>query len=232
MAEIGPELKQLDKICLLIFIFEICLRVFVHGWRFFKDPWSIFDFLIVAISIFPAGGNVSVLRAFRVLRALRLITAVPSMRRVVSGLLTALPGMGSITLLLGLIFYVFSVMATTLFAQNFPQEFGTIGLSAYTLFQIMTLDAWSSEVVRPMMDIYPWATIFFIIFILVTSFTVLNLFIGIIVEAMHSQSMQEEQTLKQSMETDLQTIVQDLKYLRSEIKDLKRENRDKVTEHT
>lgn len=224
MNEIGPQLKLLDKIFLSIFIVEIIMRIYVHRLAFFRDPWSIFDFTIVAISVVPAGNNVSVLRAFRVLRALRLITAVPSMRRVVSGLLHAMPGMGSITLLLLLIFYVFSVMATTLFAQDFPKEFGSIALSAYTLFQIMTLDAWSSEVVRPVMEVYPLASIFFIIFILVTSFTVLNLFIGIIVDAMYSQSPGEakKQQTEDKMDQSVSQIIAEINKLREEIRELKK----------
>ena len=101
--------------------------------------------------------------------------------------MAALPGMGSITMLLLLVFYVFSVMATKLYGGEFPEWFGSIGESAYSLFQIMTLESWSMGIVRPVMEQFPMAWIFFITFILCTSFTVLNLFIGIIVSAMQSE---------------------------------------------
>ena len=155
--------------------------------RFFRDPWSLFDFIVVAIALIPATGNLSVLRALRILRVLRLITVVPSLRRVVGGLITALPGMGSIVVLLSLLFYVFAVMATKLFGQSFPEWFGTIGASAYSLFQIMTLESWSMGIVRPVMEQYPYAWAFFVPFIIVTTFAVLNLFIGIVVNAMQTE---------------------------------------------
>jgi voltage-gated sodium channel len=131
-----------------------------------------------------------------VLRVLRVITVVPSLRRVVGALVAALPGMGSIFLLLGLIFYVFSVMATKLFGQSFPNWFGTIGASAYSLFQIMTLESWSMGIVRPVMEVYPHAWAFFVPFILCATFIALNLFIGVIVSALqgeHEQQLKEEQ---------------------------------------
>lgn len=187
MQTFGGLIHVLDGLILVIFVLEIGSRMLVRGWRFWTDGWSVFDFIVVSITFLPGSDNISVLRALRTIRALRLISIVPSMRRVVTGLLNALPGMGSIVVLLTLIFYVFSVMATNMFGAAFPQLFGGIGASAYTLFQVMTLEGWSQEVVRPVMATYPWAWAFFIPFILITSFTVLNLFIGIIVDAMQQQ---------------------------------------------
>jgi voltage-gated sodium channel len=138
----------------------------------------------------PATGNLSVLRALRILRVLRIVGMVPSLKRVVGGLVAALPGMGSILLLLTLVFYVFSVMATKLYGASFPEWFGSIPASAYSLFQIMTLESWSMGIVRPVMEVHPMAWAFFLPFIACRPpFTVLNLFIGIIVSAMQEPSM-------------------------------------------
>ncbi len=187
-----PTLRVLDKICLSIFIVEILMRLYVWRLRFFKDPWSIFDFSVVAIALIPATGPLAVLRALRVLRVLRVLTIVPSMRRVVSALLGALPGLGAIGMLLMLIYYVFAVIATDLFGKAFPDWFGSIGLSLYTLFQVMTLESWSMGISRPVMEQYPYAWLFFVPFILVATFTVLNLFIAIIVNAMQTFAEQDQ----------------------------------------
>lgn len=187
MAEHGSTIHFLDHLILAVFVVEIASRIIVHGRNFWKDPWSIFDFTVIAVTFMPGANNVSVLRALRTIRALRLISIVPSMRRVVNSLVIAIPGMTSIVILLLLIFYVFAVMATKMFGAAFPELFGSIGSSAYSLFQVMTLEGWSQEIVRPIMVQFPWAWAFFIPFILITTFTVLNLFIGIIVDAMQQQ---------------------------------------------
>jgi len=187
MAAIGDPLRALDRAILMVFVAELVAKLMVYRTRFHRDPWNLFDLVVVGIALIPATGSLSVLRALRVLRVLRLVSAVPSMRRVVGALLQAIPGMGSIVALLSLVFYVFSVMTTKLFGATFPEWFGTIPASAYTLFQIMTLESWSMGIVRPVMAVYPHAWAVFIPFLLVTSFTVLNLFIGIIVDAMQSQ---------------------------------------------
>jgi len=202
MAQVGPLLLVLDSIFLTIFVFEIALRLMAHGARFWRDPWSIFDFLVVAVALVPATESLSGLRALRILRVLRLISAVPSMRRVVSGLFRAIPGMGAVVMLLSLIFYVFSVMATMLYGDNFPQYFGTIGESAYSLFQIMTLESWSESIVRPVLDEHPMAWLFFIPFILMTSFAVLNLFIGIIVDSMQEQARERLEAMQEQSHAD------------------------------
>ena len=187
MDAAGPVLVAIDRVVLAIFTLEVLTKLWVYRLSFFRSPWRVFDFLVVSISLIPATGNLSVLRALRILRVLRLISVVPSLRKVVGGLVAALPGMGSIVLLMLLVFYVFSVMATKLYGALFPEWFGSLGASAYSLFQIMTLESWSMGIVRPVMEDFPHAWIFFVVFILCTSFTVLNLFIGIIVSAMQAE---------------------------------------------
>ena len=202
MAVIGPQLDLIDDIVIGIFVVEIATRIFVRRLAFFRDPWSLFDFVVVAIAVMPSTGGFAVLRALRILRVLRLITTVPTLKRVVGGLIAALPGMGSVVALLMLLFYVFSVMATKLFGADFPQWFGSITASAYTLFEIMTLDSWSSGIVRPVMEKYPFAWAFFVPFVVVTAFAVLNLFIGIVVSAMqseHEKEMQVEREAERSL---------------------------------
>lgn len=193
MAAYGTFIHALDKAILAVFVVEIGLRLFVYRWRFFKDPWSVFDFLVVGIALVPATGQFSVLRALRVLRVLRILTIVPSMRRVVGALLGAIPGLISIGLVLLIIYYVFAVIATNLFATAFPEWFGNLGRSFYTLFQIMTLESWSMGISRPVMAQFPYAWAFFISFILIATFTMLNLFIAIIVNAMQTFSEDEHQ---------------------------------------
>ena len=155
MAAAGPLIVALDTVCLSIFVVEIALKLFARGPHFFRSGWNLFDFVIVGISLVPAAQGLSVLRALRILRLLRVLSVTPSLRRVVEGLMNALPGMGSVFLLMGIIFYIGSVMATKLFGAAFPDWFGTIGRSAYSLFQIMTLESWSMGIVRPVMEPTP-----------------------------------------------------------------------------
>ena len=191
MAAAGPLLLTLDRVFLAIFVAELALKLAAHGLAFFRRGWNVFDFVIVGIALVPAAEGMSVLRALRILRVLRVITVAPSLRRVVEGLITALPGMASVFLLMALIFYVAAVMATKLFGDSFPDWFGTIGESAYSLFQIMTLESWSMGIVRPVMETYPHAWAFFVPFILVTTFAVVNLVVGLIVNSM-SEAHSEE----------------------------------------
>ena len=220
MESYGEFLLALDHIILGVFVIEILLRIYAHRLAFFRDPWSLFDFTVVAIALVPASGPLAVLRALRILRVLRLLTLVPSMRRVVGALLGSIPGLSSIALVLLLIYYVFAVIATKLFGEHFPQWFGSIGESLYSLFQIMTLESWSMGIVRPVMVEYPYAWIFFIIFILIATFTMLNLFIAIIVNAMQTFTEEENRARKDALVETRDHIEADL---HSEMAALRRE---------
>lgn len=217
MVTAGPLLMAIDRFILAIFVLEITMRLFVDFRGFWRDPWRIFDFTVVSIALVPAGGALEVLRAFRILRVLRLVSTVPSMRRVVNGLLKALPGMGAIVLLLGLIFFVFSVISTKLFATSFPEWFGTLGASSYTLFQIMTLESWSMGIVRPVMEVFPWSWLLFVPFIVMTAFAVLNLFIGVIVDAMQAQQSAEAHDEREAMSAETSAILMEVRALRREV---------------
>ncbi len=221
MSTVGPVLLFLDQIILVIFVIELLMRFFVHRTRFFHDGWRVFDFIVVGIALIPASAGFAVLRAFRVLRILRLLSVIPSLRGVVTGLVTALPGMGSIVVLMLLVFYVFAVMAAQLFGEAFPQWFGTLGASAYSLFQIMTLESWSMGIVRPVMERFPYAWAFFIPFIMSTTFTVLNLFIGIIVSAMQAEHDQTAAADRSQLHDETTMILKELRELRKEVALLK-----------
>lgn len=221
VAQYGALLHLVDHVLLGVFVVELAAKVVIYRSQFFRDPWRIFDFLVVGISLLPASGPLSILRALRVLRVLRLVSIIPSMRRVVGGLFLALPSMGSIFLLLMLVFYVFAVMATKLYGVDFPVYFGNIAASAFTLFQVMTLEGWAAEIVRPVMDKHPQAWLFFLPFILATSFTVLNLFIGIIVSAMQTEHEAEVQETHAILEEDREEILVELRAIKQELAELK-----------
>jgi len=202
-TEFGFILSLIDRIALTIFTIELISKIVVYKLRFFKDGWNIFDFLIVAVSLIPASGPFSVLRAFRIFRTLRLLSIVPSMKRIIQAIFISIPGILSVGTIIILIFYISSVLTTTFFGDRFYEWFGTIGNSMYTLFQIMTLESWSMGIVRPVMKEFPLAWLFFVPFILVTTFAILNLFIGIIVDAMQQISNDGSHEEKKS-EIDLQ----------------------------
>ena len=229
MAKIGGLLVFVDRIVLGVFVVELALRIAAFGWRFFRDPWNVFDFVVVGIALVPASGPFAVLRALRVLRVLRLISTVPRMRRVVQALLTAIPGMGAIIALLALLFYVGAVIATKLYGGSFPEWFGTLGESLYTLFQVMTLESWSMGIVRPVLEVYPYAWLFFVPFILVTAFTMLNLFIAVIVNAMQSQHDDEnraaDEAAAEAARAEREILLAEVRAIRFELSELRQDSR-------
>lgn len=191
MSVVGPVVLALDVLCISIFVLELAVKLVAFGHRFFRTGWNIFDLVVVSISLVPGAGTVSVLRALRLLRVFRLVSVSPTLRKVVDGLVRALPGMGSVILLLCMIFYVGAVMATKLFGGTFDEWFGTIGRSAYSLFQIMTLESWSMGIVRPVMREYPYAWAFFVPFIMMTTFATVNLFVGLVVNSLQEAASEE-----------------------------------------
>ncbi|MFC7291942.1 ion transporter [Hirschia litorea] len=187
-----------DGIVTSIFVMEIGLKLIAYRWGFFKSGWNVFDLAIVSIALVPGAGPLSVLRAMRVLRVLRLISIVPMLRRIVEALLRAIPGMGAILAVLGLMIYVASVMATTLYSETNPVLFGSLPASALSLFQVMTMDGWRMEVVQPVMDAgHPYAWMFFLTYIVFVSFAVLNLFMALIVESLNDDFREEVQEMEE-----------------------------------
>ena len=225
MAAFGPWLLAIDSLALWVFTAELTMKFIVYRGRFFRDGWNVFDFMIVAIAWLPATGPLAVLRALRIIRVLRLVTVVPQLRKVVGALLQALPGMGSIIGVLLLVFYIAAVMATNLFAADFPDWFGSIGASMFSLCQIMTLESWSMGIVRPVMEVHPNAWLFFVPFIVMTSFTVLNLFIALIVnsmQAMQSDTRESIRTEAVIAHDERTALARQLDELTAEVRSLKR----------
>lgn len=223
MATYGGLLRAVDAVILSLFVLEIAVRLVVHRGAFFRDPWSLFDLAVVAIALVPASGPFAILRALRVLRVLRVLTLLPSMRRVVGGLLASIPGLSSIALVMAIIFYVSAVLATTLFGPQFDEWFGSVGRSLYTLFQVMTLESWSMGIARPVMAAYPMAWLFFVPFILIATFTMLNLFIGVIVSAIqgfHDADVAAQAEKAGLKPVSLEDLQQELRALRGQIGEL------------
>ena len=198
MARFGTLIVAIDVVCLGIFVVELALKLVALRLSFFRSGWNLFDFVIVGIALVPGAQTFSVLRALRVLRLLRVISVAPTLRRVVEGFVRAIPGMGSVIVLMAMIFYISAVLATQLFGDAFPDWFGDLGASAYTLFQVMTLESWSMGIVRPVMELHPYAWVFFVPFILITTFAVVNLLVGLIVN-----SMQEAHDEESNARTDV-----------------------------
>jgi voltage-gated sodium channel len=224
-ARYGSLLTRLDHAILVVFVLEILIKLFAHGLRFFRQSWNVFDLIVVGIALVPASGPLQVLRTLRVLRVLRLISTMPRLRFVVESLLHAVPGIGAIGGLLAILFYVFAVMATGLFGASFPDWFGSIGASLYTLFQIMTLESWSMGIVRPVMESYPQAWLFFVPFILMATFTMLNLFIAVIVntmQAMHDATQgNDREHIEATVHAEGEVLDHEIRALRQEIRELK-----------
>jgi voltage-gated sodium channel len=220
VREHGSTLEWLDTVMLTVFVVELVMKLCAYGPSFFRDAWNVFDFVIVAIALVPASGPFAVLRALRVLRVLRLISAVPAMKKVVTGLLAAIPGMASIAALLGLIIFVSGVMATNLFGDVSPRYFGDLGTSLFSLFQTMTGEAWP-DIADDVMAEMPAAWIFFVIYILISTFAVLNLFIAVVVSAMEDQLREEihdeEELRAKELAKSHAAIMAELRALRAEV---------------
>ncbi|HSH15045.1 MAG TPA: ion transporter [Verrucomicrobiae bacterium] len=211
-------LEWVDRICLIFFVTELVLRFVAYRGLFWRSGWNWFDFAVVAIALAPNAGPWAVLRSLRVLRVLRLLTVVPQMRKVVAAFLHSIPGLSSVVAVMTIFFYTAGVLATGLFAETHPQWFGSLGKSLYTLFQIMTLESWSMGIVRPVMEAHPWAWAFFVPFIVIATFTILNLFIGIIVSTMQElSSLPDPNVPPREVSAVLARMEADLKQLRASL---------------
>lgn len=204
-ANIGSTLVFIDNVVLAIFVIELLLKFYAYGLGFFKSAWNIFDLIVVSVGLLPQTDSLSALRGLRVIRAMRLLSVVPQMRAVVQALLDALPGMGAVIIMLSIVYYVFAVMGTIMYGNDFDEWFGTLGRSLYSLFQIMTLESWSMGIVRPVMEVYPNAWAFFVPFIVITAFSVLNLFIGLLVNTMQSAVEEEHEAEMENLQALVRT---------------------------
>jgi len=228
-AHYGTLLNILDKTVLGIFVLELSLKLYAFGFRFFASAWNLFDLVVVGVALLPQTDSLSALRGLRVIRAMRLLSVVPQMRAVVQALLDALPGMGAVIVMLSIVYYVFAVMATIMYGDSFDVWFGTIGRSLYSLFQIMTLESWSMGIVRPVMETFPRAWLFFVPFIIVTAFSVLNLFIGLLVNTMQSAVEEEAEVeferLRELVKVETDQVDAHVRELQDDIRALRDELR-------
>ncbi len=208
-SAVGDLLYTLDFICLCIFAVELVLKLIAYRFSFFKSGFNIFDFVIVVTSILSEFAFLSafrmlrtfrVLRSLRSLRALRMVTGISKLNVIITAIAKSIPSILWTGLLLVIIYYVFAVMGTTLFGNSFPDWFGSIWESFYTLFQVMTLESWSMGISRPVMDVYPWAWLYFVPFVLISAFIMMNVVVGIVVNTISETTESEE---KEELEKEL-----------------------------
>lgn len=221
MARAGDMILFIDASILLLFILEISIRIYVYKRDFFRDSWSLFDLTIVALATLTYGSNVAIFRMLRILRIFRLFSAVKNLRMIVTSLLHAFESLFSIMLIILTIMYVFAVMATHLYGATFPDKFGTLGMTMITLFQIMTGDGWYSLVVGPVMEKHPYAWALFFPFVIIATFTILNVFVAIIVQGMNRQLIAEEKEKTREQDEMLEVALKHIKKLTTEVEVLK-----------
>jgi voltage-gated sodium channel len=222
MDEYGTYLVALDTIILYVFVFEIALRLIAGGFRFFKCGWNLFDFVIIAISISAAATSLSALRTLRVLRLLRFLSLSPSMKFLVSSLGRALPGILNIALILLAMFYIWAVVACQSFGSDNP-PFASLTRSMYTLFQVMLGDNFG-ELTNKVMETHPYAYLFFIPYMIVMAFTILNLFFGLIVGSMQGAAEEENtKALAKHAGVEHDPEMTQNKLILNELRDLKKQ---------
>jgi voltage-gated sodium channel len=212
MNAYGNLLASIDQTILNLFIVELILRFIAYRLDFFKDPWSVFDLCVIGIAIIPAQDAFSALRSARALRGLRLISVFPKLRKVIEGLVMAIPGICAIAVVMAIIICVFGLIASKLYGSSYPEWFGNLHLSVFSLFQIMTLEGWP-DIVRTVMQEKPFAWIFFVIYILISTFSVLNLFIAVVVDAMqrnHAEDTDDDQKKIYEINNKLDLIMKNI----------------------
>ncbi len=225
MARHGELINTINAVIPVIFVIEVGMRLAARGRGFFKESWNIFDIVIISISFLPSGSAFSALRALRVLRVLHVISLVPRMRHVVAAMIRSLPQIGSILALLIVVSYISAVIVTHLYGVDYPELFGSIGASMLTLFQLMTLEGWAAEVVRPVMETHPYSVFLFIPYMLMTAFAILNLFTAVLVDSMqilqqnYTRERADEQTIH-AINHEMLAVKADIQALTNEIKDL------------
>ena len=249
VASHGVLLHALDALVLWIFVVEAALKIARHGrhwYRYYSDPWNVFDFLIVVVCFLPIGGQyAAVLRLARVLRALRLVTAVPRLQLLVGSLLKSIPSLAYVGLLLGVLFYIYAVLGVFMFRGNDPVHFQDLGTALLTLFRVVTLEDWTDVMYIQMYgsDAYPGyadfaqahlreasralpviAVAYFVTFVMLGTMIVLNLFIGVIINSMdEAQAEREAEERRKHMERDGEISVGDeIRLIEEEVEKLSR----------
>lgn len=207
----------INYIIILIFVIEALMKIITYRIKYFKSWWNLFDFSIVIISLIP---NLWSLNIIRTLRLLRLVSVIPEMRKIVLALVSVIPWIASVSGLLFILFYIYSIITTTLYWNSFPEWFWTIWNSFYTLFQIMTLESWSMWIVRPVMEVYPNSWLIFISFVIIATFIMVNLVIAIVVEAMNKITQKEEKHIIETIEENKAATKKDLKVIEKKLEEI------------
>ena len=183
----GGWLRMGNEVALWVFIVEAGLKLLAQWprpWRYFRDGWNIFDFLVIVFALVPATGQFAMIaRLARLLRVVRLISAIRDLRLIVAALVRAIPSVGHVIMLMSIVVYIYAIMGYHLFHELDPARWGNLGLSVLTLFNIITLDNWTN-VMNTAMRHYPWAWMYFVSFVVVGTFVVINMFIAIIINSL------------------------------------------------
>jgi voltage-gated sodium channel len=209
-------IENLDRYFLAIFTAEIVIEFLAAGpRRYFRNGWNVFDVSVVGLSYVAMMPFISALRTLRILRVLRLVSAVPQMRRVVEALFGAMPGILATVAVLAVVFYIGAVMATTLFRVSHPGEFGDLGASTLTLFQLTQFDGWG-DLVKSLNADHPWAWAFIMAFTVIAAFAVLNLFIGVIVDAVQDTRA----AVTEQIQEDVAEIEEEMEELEEGVEEL------------
>ncbi len=210
-------LNGLDQVFMTVFVLEITLRLYAMRLEFVKDPWCIFDFIVVGVALVPQAGVLAVFRVLRVLRAFRLVSRIPELKLVAESLIYSVRGLTAVAMLLTIVIYVFAVLSTVLFSGSGPEGeeyFGTLGRSLYSLFQVMTLESWSNGIVRLLMEREGWwVGVYFVIFIFMTTFTFLNMFVAIFTNTVVALESDSED----GMHTDVRRLMTKVDDLHAEV---------------
>ncbi len=190
---IGDILSVIDTVCLIVFIIEMILKMIAYKFfGYFKNAWNVFDFTIILISVLSGLSVLSSFRVFRVfrvfrslkgLRGFKMASSLRPLQVIISAIGKSLPGISWAMLLMVIVYYIFSIIGVTIFGEEFVDWFGNIPKAMYTLFQVMTLESWSMGISRPVMEVFPYAWAYFVPFVLISSFIMMNVIVGIVVNA-------------------------------------------------
>jgi voltage-gated sodium channel len=217
-AQYGAVFEVIDTVILFLFVVEQILRILAEGrkpWKYFADPWNLFDFIIILLCVLPLHSRfAAVLRLVRILRVLRLIKALKETRTIVNGLVKSLSSLGSVAVLLFIHFYIFAVIGVSYYQSAAPEHFGSLQKTFLTLFGIVTLEGWINvmDAVRLCVPgIGP--ILYFVFFIVIGTMIIMNLFIGVIVGGMSEAREEDEKARALSAKKDMMTITEELEIL-------------------
>lgn len=214
---IDKAINYLDTFITVFFLLEISLRFLASESkvRFFKDPWNIFDMVIVIGSLVPMSDTdmVLVARLLRVFRVLRLVSIVPDLRYLINALLKAIPKMGYIALLMFIIFYIFGAVGSIFFEGINDKLWGNIAISMLTLFRVATFEDWT-DVMYETMEVYPLSWIFYIVFIFLTAFVFLNMMVGVVLDVMTRETAEQDQ---ENQENNHKALVEQIAQLQAQV---------------